>query len=103
PAIITNFLSSLCSNCADISFQSPGDANRTSPSITSTRHSAAPRLPTRLLAFLQVAQELGLRIEHDHAVRRRQRVAIRLEAAVERVELRIAAVRARIDLGRLRI
>src|SRR5688572_17598041 len=50
----------------------------------------------------EVLEELRLRIEHQHAaVALAERLAVRLEAAVERVELRIGLVGLRIDRGGL--
>src|SRR5678816_3687240 len=90
--------------------QALGAANTIRPSKMTIRQSAsgislgtAPRLPTRtrLLAFLEVLEEIGLRIQHQRRVLAPHRDAVRLERAVERVELGIRLVGLGVGLRRL--
>src|SRR5262245_40996508 len=89
----------------------PGLRNGRMPSITSRRPSAAARSGHAMFMvwarsatrLLQVLEEFALRRDDEHVARLADRVAVRLEAAVQRVELGIALVGARGDGGSLRV
>ena len=68
--------------------------------VVPVQHRYGPRPRGSGSGVLQVLEELAVRRDHQHVALLAERAAIRLQAAIERVELGVAAVGARIDVGR---
>src|SRR5258705_2626154 len=106
---------------AKLSRHNRGASNGSSPSTTSPSAKAAhsesgTAFPLRVAAtallrclrartalVLHVTEELGARIEHHHVALAAERRFVRLEAAIERVELGVGAIRLRVDRRGLRV
>src|SRR5688572_3055045 len=100
PPIARTLRSGIASNCSAARFQLPGAAKRNKPSITATRHSAAHRSSmldtSRSAIAAHVLQERVVALQHDHRFAVGERLAVRLQAAMEGVEPGIPAVGLRV-------
>src|SRR5690349_17168580 len=98
-----NARSSICDSDARVRLAPPGFRNGRMPSSTRYRANAAQRSFQCIAArtgpsvpgFLQVLEEFAIGRKHQHVTLLAERAAIRLQPAIERIELGVAAVRLR--------